>query len=63
MLVEVGLGIVCTVTKAVGRKNRVRMVMVFMVSLSRAARMATRFESSAMARLILLSRWVTRLKA
>ena len=49
-------------TKEVGRKNRVKMVMVFMVSLSRAARMATRFESSAMVRLILLSRCVTRLK-
>ncbi len=50
-----------TVTKEAGRKSRVRIVIVFIVSLSRAARAATLFESSAMTRLMLLSLWVTRL--
>lgn len=50
-------------TRVEGRKSKVSTVMVFIVSLSRAASVATRLESSATARLILLSLCATRLKA
>lgn len=54
--------VLLTVTSVDGKNTRVRIVIVFIVSLSCAARPATRLESSATARLTLLSLCVTRLK-